>query len=220
MELLPRAADLVKALDKPTINDPGKILRTTRDAIAHLLQGIQACRVPKILRLKAGADRGITARDAALFPFPVLARPAGPMAATISRSSRILRALEAFLAARRGDDHYLIEYVDYRSTDGYFRKYRFIFLGDEILPYHLAMADDWKLHHDSTDMGQHAWMQQEEAAFLSDPTRFRRTELSRAANDPGSHRSRFLWHRLRARRPRKPCRVRGQCVHAGARPER
>ena len=63
----------------------------------------------------------------------------------------------------------MIEYVDYASNDRYFRKYRFIFVGEEILPYHLAIFDDWKVHHDSTDMANQPWMQREEAAFLADP---------------------------------------------------
>jgi hypothetical protein len=77
--------------------------------------------------------------------------------------------LTAALAQRPATDRYLIEYVDYRSTDGYFRKYRFIFVDEQILPYHLAIAGDWKVHHDSTDMVDYQWMQQEEEAFLNNP---------------------------------------------------
>ena len=62
-------------------------------------------------------------------------------------------------------------YVDYQSADGYFRKYRFIFTNGEILPYHLAIADQWKVHHFRTDMGRHAWMQDEEKVFLDTPDR-------------------------------------------------
>ncbi len=89
------------------------------------------------------------------------------MAATISKSSTMSRGWRVSSQERPGDDCYLIEYIDYRSTDGYFRKYRFIFVGTDMLPYHLAIGSDWKLHHDSTDMGEHPWMQQEELAFLS-----------------------------------------------------
>ena len=70
------------------------------------------------------------------------------MAATISTSSTIPRALASFLAERPGEDCYLIEYIDYRSADGHFRKYRFIFVDADILPYHLAIGSDWKLHHE------------------------------------------------------------------------
>ena len=77
--------------------------------------------------------------------------------------------LTAFLAEHVNQDRYLIEPIDYRSADGLFRKYRFIFVGAEILPYHLAIGDDWKLHRDSTDMASQDWMQREEEQFLRDP---------------------------------------------------
>jgi hypothetical protein len=38
-----------------------------------------------------------------------------------------------------------------------------------VLPYHLAICDDWKVHHVNTDMANQAWMQREEAAFLDHP---------------------------------------------------
>lgn len=64
--------------------------------------------------------------------------------------------------------YYLIEYINYRSEDGFFRKYRVIFVDGEILPYHLAIHDDWKVHHFRTDMINHAWMKKEEECFLDD----------------------------------------------------
>ena len=129
------------------------------------------CRIPGIRRLRAGDNHCVAALQAALpFPFPLLARPCGTHGGDDFEKVTDCAALAAFLAQRPDHDHYLIEYVDYRSADGYFRKYRFIFVGDHILPYHLAIGRDWKLHHDSTDMEDHAWMQHEEAAFLNDPT--------------------------------------------------
>jgi tetratricopeptide (TPR) repeat protein len=173
LDVLPVAADLARTLAKPIINDPDKILRTTRDAIAELLQGIPGCRVPRILRLRAGPDRSAPAREAALIlPFPVLARPAGTHGGDDFEKIDDSGGLAGFLAQHPDHDCYLIEYIDYRSNDGHFRKYRFIFVGADILPYHLAIGGDWKLHHDSTDMAEHPWMQQEELAFLKRPEAF------------------------------------------------
>jgi tetratricopeptide (TPR) repeat protein len=167
--VLPVAADLLKRLGKPVINDPERIRRTTRDEIADLLPGIAGCRIPKILRLKAGSDVSVEALEAQLpFGFPLLARPAGTHGGDDFEKLADVAALSAFLGAHQ-HDHYLIEYIDYLSADNYFRKYRFIFAGAQILPYHLAIGTDWKLHHVSTDMEHHAWMQQEEASFLQDP---------------------------------------------------
>jgi tetratricopeptide (TPR) repeat protein len=165
--MLPPAARLTEKLGKPVVNAPGKILRTTRDAMADLLSGIPGCRVPRILRLDAGTDVAV----AALLPFvfPVLARPAGTHGGDDFEKIESLDELAPFLAQHPEDDHYIIEYLDYGSSDGHFRKYRFIFVGEEILPYHLAIGNDWKVHHASTDMANQPWMQQEEAAFLANP---------------------------------------------------
>jgi tetratricopeptide (TPR) repeat protein len=168
--VLPVAAQLAGTLGRPVVNDPARIERTTRDAIAALLPGIAGCRVPGILRLAAGDDVSAAALAAKLpFGFPVLARPAGTHGGDDFEKIDGLNELAAFLNERPASDHYVIEYVDYASVDGHFRKYRFIFAGDEILPYHLAIGNGWKVHHASTDMANQPWMQQEEASFLADP---------------------------------------------------
>jgi tetratricopeptide (TPR) repeat protein len=168
--MLPEAAHLANKLGKPVVNDPEKILRTTRDAVADLLPGIPACRIPGIFRLDAGSKLSASSLAALLpFAFPVLVRPTGTHGGDDFEKISDRAELASFLAQRPDSDHYVIEYIDYASADGHFRKYRFIFIGDEILPYHLAIGDDWKVHHVSTDMANRPWMQQEEAAFLADP---------------------------------------------------
>jgi hypothetical protein len=168
--LLPLAADLADRLERPIVNHPRKIQSTTRDAVAVLLQGIPGCSIPKALRLKAGADCSVAALQAALpLSSSILARPVGTHGGDDFEKIEEVAVLSAFLAQRPDHDHYLIEYVDYRSGDGYFRKYRFIFVDGQILPYHLAISSDWKVHHVSTDMANQPWMQQEEEAFLNSP---------------------------------------------------
>jgi tetratricopeptide (TPR) repeat protein len=168
--LLPLAADLVAGLGKPTVNDPRKVRNTTRDAVADLLEGILNCRIPKVIRKKAGADLAVaTLQEAFADSSAILVRPVGTHGGDDFEKFEDPALLADFLAQRPDTDHYLIEYIDYRSRDGYFRKYRFIFVDGQIMPYHLAIAHDWKVHHDSTDMLDHQWMQKEEAEFLSDP---------------------------------------------------
>jgi tetratricopeptide (TPR) repeat protein len=171
--LLPVAADLVDRFGLPTVNDPRKIQRTTRDAVARLLEGIPGCRVPKALRLKGGADRSVAAVQALLpCSSTILARPVGTHGGDDFEKIEQPTALAAFLSQRPDHDHYLIDYIDYRSADSYFRKYRFIFVDGQILPYHLCIGSDWKLHHINTDMANRVWMQREEEAFLNDPAAF------------------------------------------------
>jgi tetratricopeptide (TPR) repeat protein len=168
--VLPQAARLAVLLGKPVVNDPMKIGHTTRDATAALLPGIEGCIIPRILRLGRGAGVSVAALSAQLaFPCPVLVRPAGTHGGDDFEKIEDVAALSAFLAQRPDSDHYVIEYVDYASADGHFRKYRFIFIEDEVLPYHLAIGNGWKVHHVTTDMAHQPWMQAEEAAFLANP---------------------------------------------------
>jgi tetratricopeptide (TPR) repeat protein len=168
--LLPLAAHLAAKIGKPIVNDADKISRTTRDAVAALLPGIAGCLIPRILRLDAATDVSAAALKTSLpFSFPLLARPAGTHGGDDFEKIDDLARLAGFVAERPESDHYVIEYIDYASPDGHFRKYRFIFVGETILPYHLAIGNDWKVHHVSTDMANQPWMQREEAAFLENP---------------------------------------------------
>jgi tetratricopeptide (TPR) repeat protein len=168
--VLALVTDLVDRLGLPTLNHPRQVQQTTREIVAQRLDGIAGCRIPKVLRLPA--DQTATRDAAANLAAPVLVRPAGTHGGDDFEKFDDMSGVAGFVAKHPGAEHYLIEYLDYRSADGHFRKYRFIFIGDEILPYHLAIGLDWKLHHDSTDMIDHAWMQREEEAFLTDPTAY------------------------------------------------
>lgn len=164
-EVLPLALAIARSLGKPVVNDPAKIQNTTRDATARALADVEGCRVPRTVRIAAG--EGLP--DGLDLVFPLLARQAGMHGGDAFEKLDDVAALTAFLAAHADHDRYVIDYIDYRSTDGFFRKYRFLFVGEDILPYHLAIADDWKLHRDATEMGRHLWMQEEEERFLRAP---------------------------------------------------
>jgi Flp pilus assembly protein TadD len=170
--LFPSVADLIDRLRLPTVNPPQKIQQTTREAITRRLRDIPGCRLPRVLRLPADISSITALEAAATFAMPVLARPAGTHGGDDFEKFGNLSEVARFVQRHPGAEHYLIEYLDYRSADGHFRKYRFIFVGDEILPYHLAIGTGWKLHHDNTDMINHAWMQREEENFLNNPWAF------------------------------------------------
>ena len=164
-DVLPLAMAIARSLGKPAVNDPAKIQNTTRDATALALADVKGCRVPRTVRIAAG--EGLPDRLGLVFP--VLARQAGMHGGDAFEKLDDVAALTAFLAEHADHDRYVIDYIDYRSADGFFRKYRFLFIGEEILPYHLAIGDDWKLHRDATDMAHYAWMQDEEEHFLRAP---------------------------------------------------
>lgn len=168
--ILPLAAQVMDRLGKPVINPPARIMPTRREDIARALSGIPACHVPKTVRI-ASLQSGRDDLDAALadFRFPLLVRRAGAHGGDDFEKLEDAQALRAFIARNPADEHYLTQFAAYRSPDGHWRKYRLIYVDRAIYPYHLAIGDDWKVHHFRTRMADTPWMRSEELAFLEDP---------------------------------------------------
>jgi hypothetical protein len=166
--LLPQAAKLVDQLGMPVINHPAKIQKTTRDGIAMLLKGIPDCRVAQVVRQGAGE----ALPEKVPFAFPLLVRTAGEHGGDNFEKVDSLAALHSFIRQHPGVDHFLMEYIDYQSPDGHFRKFRIIFIDGQDMPYHLAIGNHWKVHHATTDMDKNEAMQAEEKAFLENPGAF------------------------------------------------
>jgi tetratricopeptide (TPR) repeat protein len=169
-DVLPLALDFVDQLKRPTVNHPRLIMATDRATVAERLSPISQLHIPKTIRfdglalIKAATDQGI--ED---YSLPVLARLAGCHGGDDFIKCDDWCSLVKFVSLRPNAYYYLTQYVDYRSTDGYFRKYRFISVNDQLLPYHLAIHDDWMVHHFRTDMANQAWMRHEEEHFLKAP---------------------------------------------------
>jgi glutathione synthase/RimK-type ligase-like ATP-grasp enzyme len=166
-DVLRQALDLVERLGRPTINHPRLIMLTNRESVARRFADIAHCVIPRTVRV-AGAVLAEAASKEAFEGFrpPFLVRIAGPHGGDDFEKFESWSDIAAFVAKSPDANYYLIEYLDYQSDDGFFRKYRVIFIDGEILPYHLAIHDDWKVHHFRTDMANHAWMRQEEERFL------------------------------------------------------
>jgi tetratricopeptide (TPR) repeat protein len=73
----------------------------------------------------------------------------------------------AYAASSSAEFLYVAPYVDYRSADGYFRKYRIIFIEGEPFPFHLAISRNWMVHYYNAAMSEQQWMRDEEHAFLA-----------------------------------------------------
>ncbi|HTJ94354.1 MAG TPA: tetratricopeptide repeat protein [Pararobbsia sp.] len=179
---LESAAALITQLGKPVVNHPDRIALTGRQSNAERLSAIPGCVMPATRHYTAAqmhdAVREAT-RDpmspqffgsgANVFEFPLLVRRAGTHGGEDFDKVANPNALKVFVEQTQATHYYVTQFVDYRSDDGYFRKYRFMCIDGEILPYHLAIDDQWKVHHATTDMVNQQWMQDEEIAYLDDP---------------------------------------------------
>ena len=170
--ILSTVESLAERIGRPVLNHPRLIAGTDRASISTRLAGTPGCVVPHTRILsKVDLLQAMDYKGTAALQFPLLVRRAGTHGGEDFEKVGDNNQLNEFMN-RIGESHYYVTpFVDYRSEDGYFRKYRFIFVGEGILPYHLAIDDKWKIHHVTTSMAEIQWMQDEERAFLDDPWR-------------------------------------------------
>lgn len=151
----------------PLINRPERVARTYRSSMPALLGNIENIVVPQVLRhdLANGNLGDAIARGG--IPFPVIVRPAGSHGGDNVQRFDTPAALPT--ASDGSDVVYATQFVNYRSADGWYRKYRVIFVDREPYPYHLAIGPDWLVHYKSADMASDATRRAEEERFLSNP---------------------------------------------------
>jgi tetratricopeptide (TPR) repeat protein len=147
---------------RPVLNPPARIAPTRRDRTAAQLAGIPGLVVPATRRVArdALARQPVTS--------PLLVRPVGSHGGEGLEKIEQSTELAPYAERMHFDDFYLTDFCDFSSPDGYFRKYRFVFVDRVAYPYHLAISRHWKVHYWRADMDEAAWMKREEAAFLAD----------------------------------------------------
>ena len=169
--LAARLARFSARCERPMLNRPEAIGRTHRDKTSALLSPVDDVVVPGCVRIDA---RPTNAKDLASqiarsgISFPLLMRPL----ATHGGENLKLHASAASLWHAIADldaPCYLSSYCDFRSADGYYRKYRVIYVDREPYPYHLAISSRWMVHYFSAGMIESPWKLDEECRFLADP---------------------------------------------------
>ena len=165
----PAVTRFLASCDRPVLNPPAAIEATYRHRIGETLAGIADLVVPRAARLRAGAiaEQGLArAVLQAGLGWPVIVRPAGSHG---GKGLALARSLDELNDAAPATDTYVTAFHDYRSPDGFYRKYRMIFVDRRPHAYHLAIGPHWMVHHRSAEMAEDAERIAEEMRFLCDP---------------------------------------------------
>ena len=144
-QALERLGKLLRGHSGRVINRPEAVLRTTRDQVAGRLAGIDGLRVPGLIRLRnpqAGAASAAAAR--AGLNFPLIVRRAGTHTGRIVGVAEDAGQLDA--AAAGTGAFLIIEFVDFGSGDGLYRKYRLWSFGGQTIFRHMLVSDNWNVH--------------------------------------------------------------------------
>lgn len=146
---------------RPVFNRASVIAGLSRDRVAEFFA--------KSTRVLAPPARQYAAAELAAAPldFPVLVRPISSQAGVDLERVDDAAGLAAYLAAHPHKFYFVSPFVDYRSADGYYRKYRVAFVAGVPYAYHLAVSPHWMIHYYNAPMRENAWMRDEEARFVA-----------------------------------------------------
>lgn len=157
------ASRIILAQDKPALNDPRKVIATSRLRLPDTLRGTNV-HVPHVREVRReDLERGETG-----IAFPIIARPAGSHAGHGLAQLTSAADCAAYAQANEAQNYFVSPFVDYSSADGFFRKYRIVYVDGVPYPVHLAVSPNWMIHYYNAPMAQNQWMRDEEAAFLAD----------------------------------------------------
>jgi tetratricopeptide (TPR) repeat protein len=155
------AERLADAMGTRTINAPAAVARTGRRMQHECFAGIDGVVVPASWKV----------RDVYEPPaLPAIVRVPGMhmgRGAHLAADRDAYRAAVAEHAVRA--DIIGIAYVDTRSPDGAWRKYRVMIVDGRRYPLHLAIGERWSVHYFSAANAEHDAYRAEEARFLADP---------------------------------------------------
>jgi Flp pilus assembly protein TadD/glutathione synthase/RimK-type ligase-like ATP-grasp enzyme len=146
---LPELIGLVDSFNVPVVNHPTKVVQTTRDGTAKLLENIPGVVVPKTMRFSSQgiAMEQLVHEIEAQFDYPLITRS---LAAQRGVGMNKADSREELVAALSSDDlkegFFVTEFVDTRREDELFRKIRAAIVHDEIVVVRVDYHPDWKVH--------------------------------------------------------------------------
>lgn len=171
--LLAMLQTLAQAWTRPVLNRPERIAQLTRDGACTLLQSAPGMVMPVSLRIDRATLEQIGQHSlpiSTLLPdgsFPIIVRPVGSHAGQSLDKLDNPDAIADYLQAVPEQEFYIARFVDYRSADGLFRKYRIILIEGHPYICHMAISQHWMVHYLNAGMADSVEKREEEARFMA-----------------------------------------------------
>jgi glutathione synthase/RimK-type ligase-like ATP-grasp enzyme len=164
---------LVGAWPRPVINSPLCIAQLSRDVVSAMLKSAPGVDIPTAVRVsrltleqiaKGELDLSAVLQDGG---FPVIVRPRDSHAGKGLAKADSPAELAVYLQEQAEPAFYLARFVDYRSADGQFRKYRVVLIDGRPYASHMAISGHWVVHYMSGGMLEEAEKRAEEERFMA-----------------------------------------------------
>ncbi len=159
-----RLCRLFQSWPRPALNDPSPLDVLARDALPRRLAGIAGvCSPPAIVVSRQRVAGGALPEGG----YPLLIRPLHSHAGSGLALVEDEAALGDYLVIHGGPAFVLTRFVDYRSADDQFRKYRVVFIEGQPWLCHMAVSSHWMVHYLNAGMAESAEKRAEEARAMA-----------------------------------------------------
>ncbi|MBC3861400.1 RimK family alpha-L-glutamate ligase [Undibacterium jejuense] len=171
--LLKKVGLFIANWPRPVINLPEYIAQTSRDGVCAALSDSTGIEMPVTVRTNRTTlgqlSAGIIDVHTLLSGdhFPLIIRPLGSHAGKDLEKIEDADSLQAYLERIPSEYFYLSRFVDYRSADGLFRKYRIALIEGRPYVCHFAISSHWMIHYLNAGMGESAEKRAEEAECMA-----------------------------------------------------
>jgi hypothetical protein len=157
----------------PILNGaPQRLAALSRDGVASLLAAEASLLAPATALVPRSAldalavGQGTLADHVPDAAWPIIVRPRDSHAGKGLEKIDGADELKAYLERYRDAEFYLSPFIDYRSADGRFAKYRVVFVDGRPFAGHAAFSHHWMIHYLNADMDKHELRRLEEAAWM------------------------------------------------------
>lgn len=174
LALLGKMARAMPSWPRPVLNDPARIAMLSRDNNCALLQSVAGLDMPITVRLARCVLEDVVRGERSMRlllddgDFPVIVRPVDSHAGKGLEKLDDAAALIDYLASMPNDEFYVSRFVDYRSEDGQFRKYRIVLIDGCPFICHMGISDHWMIHYLNAGMAESVQKRDEEAQCMAD----------------------------------------------------
>jgi glutathione synthase/RimK-type ligase-like ATP-grasp enzyme len=170
--LLKHLTTMLPLLGQNPINLPERIGRSSRDGACQLLTSEPGLIMPVTARIdratlqKIALEQVTIASVIADTDYPLIVRPVDSHKGIGLKQLTTPADILHYLTTQSAEDFYISRYIDYRSKDGLFRKYRIVFIDGKAFVCHMAISENWMVHYMSAGMTDSPLKKAEEAQFM------------------------------------------------------
>ena len=157
LDSLPLAEQLLCQLGSKVLNKPANIAKLSRDTISQSLQNLPGVTIPLTLRVTARQlIQQASERGAQGIKYPIIIRPIDSHAGDHLAKLDTEDDLHLYLAKCNKPEYFIASFIDYRSADGLYKKYRIMIIDGKPFIAHMAISEHWMIHYLNAGMIENA----------------------------------------------------------------